>query len=214
GTLDFSKDVSELKFTAHARKVDLRQFTRKWNMPKQIRDMGGRLTGDADLVVTIGDRVHVNGRGDGRIEGADVLGEKTTVGLKLRYIAGRPQFSSEMSSSSLRLPQRWTALAPIVAALRGQTQPTEEPAAPRLIEYPAWAVSWLQKGVSYAGHAVTEAGKTVVKYFPDAKRAKETGKTTYLEVSFSLKDIDLAQLVKRTGVKLPFPVSGRGTLQF
>src|SRR5206468_3119133 len=120
----------------------------------------------------------------------------------------KPQFSSEMSSSSLHLPQRWMVLRPVVAALRGQTQPADEPVGRRLIEYPALAVSWLQQGVTYAGHAVTEAGKTVVKYLPDAKRAKETGKTTYLEVSFSLKDIDLTQLVKRTGVKLPFSLSG------
>src|SRR5262245_21764812 len=39
GTLDFRKDVSELKFTAQARNVDLLAFTRKWKMPKQIRDM-------------------------------------------------------------------------------------------------------------------------------------------------------------------------------
>src|SRR5262249_44998990 len=99
--------------------------------------------------------------------------------------------------------------------IHGQAQPpAEQPAMRSLAEYPALAASWLERGVSYAGKAVTEAGQTVVKYFPDARRAKEAGKpTTYLEVSFSLKDIDLAQLVKRTGVKLPYPVSGRGSLE-
>src|SRR5262249_26690954 len=154
------------------------------------------------------------GRGDGRIEGAEILGEKTTVGLKLRYVEGKPQFSSEMSSSSLPLPRRRAALAPVVVSLRGQTQPTDGAALRPLVEYPARGGPWRHQGVSSAGRAVTEAGRTVVKYFPDKKRAREAGKpTTYLEVSFSLKDIDVSQLVTKTGVKLPFPVSGRGSLQ-
>ena len=49
---------------------------------------------------------------------------------------------------------------------------------------------------------MTNAGKTVMKYFPDPARAK-AGKTAYLEINFSLKDIDLAQLVQKSGVKLP-----------
>ena len=47
-----------------------------------------------------------------------------------------------------------------------------------------------------------------------AARAREPGKKrTYLDLSFTLKDVDVGQLVSKAGLKLPFPVGGRGSLQ-
>src|SRR5207237_664379 len=82
-----------------ARAVDLQPFTRTWPLPPQLRDISGRLTGEAKLALEIGERVHVTGTGQGRVEDA-VLQPKqkgdepikiNDLRLRLFYVDGKPQ---------------------------------------------------------------------------------------------------------------------------
>jgi hypothetical protein len=71
-TMDFHATPHELTFAIKAQGLDLQQLPRKWNLPRQVE---GRLTGQADLKVTITDgKAHTTGEGFGEIDNARVVG--------------------------------------------------------------------------------------------------------------------------------------------
>src|SRR5207249_231316 len=99
GDLDFRTEPWKFTVTAATRGVDLQPFTRTWNLPPQIRKVSGRLTGEANLVLEISDKLHVSGKGQGKVEDAVLQPAKTgdqpikidNLRLRLYYVDGKPQ---------------------------------------------------------------------------------------------------------------------------
>jgi hypothetical protein len=229
GDLDFRNEPWKLDIRASARKVDLPTFTRKWaRVPEQIRRISGQLTGDAKLLLTISDHLSIDGEGEGRVDDARILDLKTDGPIKLRlsYLDGKPQFRTEMSLREKRgpdfrsgqekagLPIRPPVLA--LGLLVLQPPPAQEPRddlTSTLVDAPAKAVSLLQKGVGYVGQTISRSGKTLMDVLPGGPPRPRDKPVTYFEASFGFKDIDIGQLVQKTGVTVPFPVSGRGSLK-
>jgi translocation and assembly module TamB len=181
GDLDFREEVDKLHFDVTVKHARMEELAQKWNVPQPIRDIKGKLTGHADLTITVGDTVHTEGQGKGKIEDARI-GDIPTDGpvtLNLRYKDGKAEFSTQTSSSSLGRP-------------RG------------LIE--ARSAS---KGVpSLALRALV---RMLVLAAPPAALPPAPRKVTYFDLNFGFKDIELAELIKRLNLELPFPVSGRGS---
>src|SRR5262249_59787981 len=109
---------------------------------RRARDTSGGRTGNARLVVTVGDKVHTTAEGEGKIEDARILDLPTEgpVTLKLTSLDGKPQFRTEMHTS---LPGR-NLLTPLLLALL-PAQPPAEPPPPQggllssLLSYPGEA---------------------------------------------------------------------------
>src|SRR5262249_27705016 len=70
GDLDFRKTPYRLALDGLLGAVDLQRFTRTWGLPEKMRQLSGRLTGAAKLVLSVSDRLHIDGRGEGRIDEA------------------------------------------------------------------------------------------------------------------------------------------------
>jgi hypothetical protein len=72
GLLDFRDTPTRLTFHIDAQNLNLAELPRKWHLPPQI---GGRLAGHADLVVSIEDgKPHTTGTGKGEVTQASVVG--------------------------------------------------------------------------------------------------------------------------------------------
>ena len=79
---------------------------------------------------------------------------------------------------------------------------------------PAEMVNLLGRGIKMTAdglaHGIDAAANALGKLKPPSKPGEEP---TYLDVDLSLKDVDLAQLVKKLGLNLPYPITGRLTFQ-
>jgi hypothetical protein len=72
GVLNFRSHPTQLQFDVTAQHLDLRQLPRKWPLPPTV---DGRLSGQADLVVTVANgKAHTTGDGKGEITEARLLG--------------------------------------------------------------------------------------------------------------------------------------------
>jgi uncharacterized protein involved in outer membrane biogenesis len=217
GDLDFRQEPWKFTVESSTRGVDLQRFTRTWPLPPQLRDISGRLTGEAKLVLKISDKLQVSGNGEGRVEDAVLLPKKSgdepikinNLRLRLYYVDGKPKFSTEMSLA----PSLQAAVA-VALLFPTQTAPQKKDTVEDLLTYPAQAASLLQRGIREAAHAVADTGKKVIGSLPRAGQPKPPGMgPTYFEASFELKDVDLHQLVERLRLQLPFPITGRGSIQ-
>jgi translocation and assembly module TamB len=81
-TLDFHVTPNVLTFALDAEGLDLKQLPRKWNLRREVE---GKLSGHADLVVTVSDgKAHPTGDGYGEITDARVVGlQAKPIHLKL-----------------------------------------------------------------------------------------------------------------------------------
>ncbi len=86
----------------------------------------------------------------------------------------------------------------------------------RLLSGPSGALDVLEQGVTAGAGALLRAGQAAVNALPTAPPTKPEApknETNYLQTSFSLEDVDVAQLSKAFHWQIPFPVSGRLTLK-
>ena len=199
GDLDFSGEADKLHFDVTVKHARMEDLAKKWDIPEPINNIKGKLTGHANITVTVGEEVRTDGQGEGKIENAR-LGDVPTDGpitLKLRYENGKPKFSTEMSSSSRPRPRRRTR------------------ARSALEEFPSLALRasmmlWNRQGANLPPQQMLPL-LLVLTAPPAAPAAPAPGKVTYFDVNFGFKDIDIAELFKRLNLALPFPVSGRGS---
>ena len=59
------RGAAQLALDAGLDGVDLQRFTRTWGLPQQMRQLGGKLSGAAKVVLSVGDRLHIDGSGQG-----------------------------------------------------------------------------------------------------------------------------------------------------
>jgi hypothetical protein len=209
--LDFHAKPNQLAFKVSAERLSLSKLPGHWHLPSRI---SGRLSGNADLLVTLlgGGKVRTSGDGQGQIDDARLgrVPVRRPIVLRLHSDGGRFHFVAPQppSAAGARLP------VPLLLwgiALQGQPAPAPESAA----FLPGDLASWLGNGVLRSVEGLARAGTDLLGWLPETteRPAAPRAEPNYLDASLSLEDVELVQLLKGLGLKLPFPVSGRVSIQ-
>lgn len=223
GKLNFHDQPTRLKLKLGVQDVVLHDLPNSWKLPLKI---DGRLTGAADLTFVINQgKTTIDGIGRGTISQASVLGlpikKRKPIQLALGFVNGRPRYVHSLQTPLSRgdapepAPKVEKPLAP-AKQQEIETKQVEKEEGPvgLLEEMPARAVSLLGRGVQLAAHGLARgidaAAGALNKLKPPSKPGEES---TYLDVDLGLQDVDVAQLVQRLNLKLPYTVSGRLTFQ-
>jgi hypothetical protein len=263
GKLNFRDEPTRLIFKAGVEDVVLSDLPRSWKLGK----LKGKLTGKADVVVTIGrGKVETAGSGVGVIRDAilPIFGPvKEPIQLAMRSDGRRFDFhlpkSGAISDRNARptvpvSPTPPTELRPGSKVSRygpdaetsdqGQsrdkeTKPPGEGAAPQprigaavvgraperqekkqadagdfLQDAPAELVNLIGRGIQLTAdglaHGIDAAANALGKLKPPSKPGEEP---TYLNVNLNLQNVDLARLVKKLDLNLPYAITGRLTFQ-
>ncbi len=221
GDLNFRGETSRLAFKVGVKGVVLHDLPRSWKVPPRI---DGRLTGKADLVVTIKEgKVHTDGSGKGEIDQARLGRIKIgkPILLTLHSENGRFRFGEPKKPSTVAVdvPAR---MARSDKPLRTDTAASAEfgPGADAEDEIdvletaPTRLVNLLNRGIRLGtdqlSRGIDAAARVLGKLKPPSKPDEEP---TYLDVDLNLKDVDLAQLVQKLKLRLPYAITGRLTIQ-
>jgi hypothetical protein len=210
--LDFRSPPNQLKFTIDADGLDLAQLPRKWKLPSQLE---GRLTGHAELVVTIRDgQAQTSGEGEGTITDARVMGFKSRpIRLRLYSDGDGIHFTRPQPPASTRSGARLPGEAALVLALLAA--PPVAPGTPN----PGRAAAQLGTAVLDAASGLAETGRRALAAVPRRSRLlsslteKPKGEgPTYLEANLALDDVDLEMLVRELKLNVPITIAGRASV--
>lgn len=207
--LDFRQKAAELHFVVRANGVKVKDLPAKWHLPPQIE---GRLTGDADLSVTVaGDTLRTRGRGEGVIREATFAGVPADpITLRLVAAGDHFQFTSEMSG--VRSPVPPAAIPLVLTGL--VAAPLQPPSLPPSL--PTWLITGATEGVIWLTKEFVAGGQTALR---QAQRGIDvlSGKEKlegYAEARLTLRDVDVAQFLRGLKANLPVAVTGRGSFSF
>jgi hypothetical protein len=211
GDLNFRGEPTRMKFKVGVRDVVARDLPDSWKVPQSIRKLIGQLTGSADLTVTIQ-------QGKAQTEGAgagDIVRRWRDVQIKVpihfslhaggaRYRIGKPK------EPAATVPTRATETPPSKAREAARTEAN----APRLSWGPARAVNLLERAIHLGIQETSRALDVAMRGLSKLRKPTNPGETpTYLDVDFSLEDVDLAQVIRQFKLHLPYEITGRLTLQ-
>ncbi|HWG42938.1 MAG TPA: hypothetical protein VN688_09145 [Gemmataceae bacterium] len=223
GDLNFREATTHLVFKVGVGNVVLHDLPRSWKVPKNI---DGHLTGSADLVVTVKDgKVQTAGSGQGEIKQASWGGFqiKKPIRLALHSDGRRFRFHQPKPATLAReLPDAKVSAEEIIAAERGELVARANEVADKddegkggfLESTPTRLVRLLGQGIKLGteqlSHAIDVTARGLGKLKPPTKPDEAP---TYLDVDLNLKDVDLAQLVEKLKLRLPYAITGRLTIQ-
>ncbi|MGH7222043.1 MAG: hypothetical protein ACRELF_02335 [Gemmataceae bacterium] len=234
GKLNFRDEPTQMAFKVGVQDVILHDLPRSWKVPPSV---DGKLTGSANLVLTIKNgKVETAGSGEGVIRDAKWSGFpiQKPVRLALRSEKGRFRFhqpepvtlgeaNAGEVERQVRAPQRESHADQVAAktenaiAVHDAEAPKENPQADDgdfFHNAPSELVNLLGRGIKMTADGLAQginlAANALGKLKPPSKPGEEP---TYLDVDLSLKDVDLMQMVKKLGLNLPYPISGRLTFQ-
>lgn len=182
GTLDFRREPNRLTFEVAVTKLRLRSLPKKWFQSGAVQQLfDGRLTGSADLQVTIDAQgALTQGKGLGIIREATFAGVPAEpIRLTLRADGKAFRISVPPPGGNGKEPQG--AAAPLPAQLVNETS-------------------------AILAHAA--AGLTSV---PEAARAAVAGTPSTLTIDLGLDNADLGELLRNLDVQAPMAVHGRVT---
>ncbi|HTU20717.1 MAG TPA: hypothetical protein VMG10_21835, partial [Gemmataceae bacterium] len=236
GKLNFRDEPTRLAFKVGVQDVLLKDLPQGWKK-KISSKLDGKLSGSADLVVTIEQgKVETSGSGEGMIRDAKwgIFQTDKPVRLALRSQNGRfdihppePVALGEANPGEggrdARAPEperpakQGTAKEADAIAANDAKALEEKPQAGDgdfFHNAPTEMVNLLGRGIKLTAdglaYGINAAANALGKLKPPSKPGEEP---TYLDVDLSLKDVDLAQLVKKLGLNLPYPITGRLTFQ-
>jgi hypothetical protein len=239
--LNFHEQPTRMAFKVGVQDVVLRDLPRSWKIPH----FSGKLTGSADLVVTIKQgKVQTAGSGEGVIREERWSGGTLAIRLSMssdgrRFHFHRPKRTTLTERIRKETTARTDALhnAPPPQspkpqgeqAVPQQLDPTFAEPEPRVAEpqkreradagdflhnAPAELVNLLGEGIQLTADGLAKgidaAAKGLGKIKPPSKPGEEP---TYLDVDLNLQNVDLAQLVQRLKLNLPYTIAGRLTFQ-
>jgi translocation and assembly module TamB len=219
GKLNFHDEPARLAFKAGVQDVVLRDLPRSWNVP---RDMDGKLHGSADLVVTLKNgKIETEGSGAGVIRDASWSGFRITkpVRLTLHSENGRFRFSQPEPITEKVASGEWRVArkeSPSFSPLATRHSPLDESKAEGDIfeNAPAEMVNLLGRGIKLMADGLSKGidstAKALGKIKPPSKPGEEP---TYLDVDLNLQNVDLAQLLQKLKLNLPYAITGRLTFQ-
>ncbi len=191
--LDFRSGPTQLRFDVSVKGVDVRQLPASWSMPAQVE---GRLTGRANLLVTVlPDEVRTRGEGDGLVNNARFAGlPARPIRLRLRSEGAGFRFSTQQPADE------------------EEARREDEPVFPFFS--PAEALSGMHEGVAAAARLVADAGAAAVNGVGRLSEPRDPkAAPSYLGVNLGLDDVDVSRLIQGLELELPFPVTGRVSLQ-
>ncbi|HEY7313884.1 MAG TPA: YdbH domain-containing protein [Gemmataceae bacterium] len=222
GKLNFHDRPTRLKLQLGFKDVVLHDLPRnKWKLPAKL---DGRLTGAADLTFVINKgKTTIDGMGEGTIAQASILGYKPRkpIHLALGFVNGLPRYvHSHQATISRGDPPTLAPKTeqPLASEKEQDIEEKEEEKAEGpvslLEEMPAQVVNVLGRGVKLAADSLARgidtAADALNKLKPPSKPDEEP---TYLDVDLGLQDVDVAQLLQRLKLNLPYAVTGRLTFQ-
>lgn len=204
GKLDLHDTPEQFQFVTRVTNLDVRRLPPKWGLPPKLT---GRLTGQGDLRITTDQgRVRTSGQGEGVITDAHIAGlPADPITLKLHADGKRFHFTQHLSPQGVKAE----ALLPALMLVAGQAA---DPAPPLVTDWLTRGAQWLERGIAWIGGGIKESADwlaTQVKRKP----SQPGPEPNYLEANLRLRDVELQQLLKSLDVSVPFPISGRITIQ-
>lgn len=200
-TLDFRGPPTVMRFDLDVRGLHLRQLPARWELPPQI---DGKVTGSARLRVTVDQTgVHTHGSGDGQIDEARLVGFPTrepvrltlrTDGERLRFEPHSPLLRTLLNGVGRQAP---TGAGPAAPLPDGAIGPGGS-----LADATARLAVRLAEGAADGLAAAARAGAVLLTVPPER-----------VEAEWAMADIDLAELVRRAGLRLPLPIAGQLSLR-
>jgi translocation and assembly module TamB len=221
GKLNFHDEPTRLALKASVQDVLLHDLPPSWKVP---HDLDGKLTGSADLVVTLKQgKIETEGSGEGLIRDATWghFAAEKPVRLTLHSENGRFHFHQPEPMSGVASAPRENAETqtranyPIPNRRRAAIEEIKlDEEGGLLRNAPAELVNLLGHGIKAAADGLAKgidaAAKGLKKIKPPSKPGEEP---TYLDIDLNLQNVDLAQLVQKLKLNLPYAVTGRLTFQ-
>jgi hypothetical protein len=220
GNLNFRDNPTQLAFKVGVKDVVLHDLPRSWKVPKNIN---GHLTGSADLLVKI-DQGKVTTAGSG----SGVINQASWAGIQIKKPI-RLALHSDGNRFHFRRPQPVTAAPPEAPKLFTRAErpaPEREKENPEaddrsggevggiLEDAPGRLVGLIGRGVQFGTDQLSRGLDATSRSLNKLKPPSEPGQTpTYLDVDLNLQNVDLAQLIQRLKLKLPYTLAGRLTIQ-
>jgi translocation and assembly module TamB len=207
GTLDFRPEPSALNLDVGVQNVEVRRLPRSWDLPEAL---DGKLTGKARVRLRLTEPViQTDGSsGEGTVTGVSVLGlGNGSAQLFLHPGPGRIRFRPDP-------PPRKVALPVVPAELALLTLPPDAPQPEERASVASHALDRVAQGLGLLTKTLTDASGAAVRRLHEINKPRPPGKEpTYFEANLSLQDVDLAELVRRSKLVLPFAIAGRLSFQ-
>jgi hypothetical protein len=212
GKLNFHDEPTRLAFKAGVQDVLLRDLPRSWRIPNSI---DGKLTGSADLVVTINKgKVQTSGSGEGVVRDAKWGGFSITkpVRLALRSEKGRFRFHRPEQSGLAEGQDGEVWTRSHYRSAEEESEPADE--GDFFQNAPAELMNLLGRAIKMTADGLAKGIDTAADTLNKLKPPSKPGEApTYLDVDLNLQNVDLAQLVQKLKLNLPYAVTGRLTFQ-
>lgn len=209
GTLDFRPSPTVLDLAVAVERVRLHALPRAWKLPDAL---DGRLTGSAKLKLTLTKpSLHTEGEGSGVVDQLTVLGFPAPGKAKLSLHAAPGGFRfREPPGRCGAAPIAAPALAVLVLLAMPPATDEAAAAAPTPSRTTGKALDLLMQGTTLFSRKLTDGAATVLRVLRRFNQPPPPGEApTYLEANFALNDVDLAELVQRLKLTLPFTLTGR-----
>lgn len=221
GKLNFHDEPSRLALKVGVQDVVLHDLPTRWNVPRQI---DGKLTGSADVVVTLKQSgVETAGKGEGVIRDAKLTGFPVAKPIRLALRSNGRGFQFHRPESAAApatnvIPES-RVVVPAKDAIVARREPKPEVRARAdddnfFQNAPAEMVDLLGRGLQMTADGLAKGIDAVAnalgKFKPPSKPGEEP---TYLDVDLSLQNVDLAQLIAKLKLNLPYAVLGRLTFK-
>jgi translocation and assembly module TamB len=218
GMLNFHDSPSRLDLKVGVRDVVLHDLPSSWDVPSFL---DGKLTGTAKVVVTLKKgKAETAGSGEGEIREARVSGfrPKKPIRLALSSDGRRYHFhvpkASEISRNDDKESRAETPLEnPVVVRNEPVVELIEQPENNDLLSsIPGEAINWVGRGLQWGAGKLARGIDAVASGLKKLKPPSKPGEApTYLNVDLGLQNVDLAQMVKKLKLNLPYAVTGRLT---
>jgi hypothetical protein len=212
GTVDMRSPELHLHFPkVEVQGLEMRRIPKSWDVPRQIE---GRLQGSAWLDVVFGKdgKPQVRGEGKGEIVDARVAGLPTDGPVRLELHAREAGFGFRSPEDAPKQEAEGQVLP--AAFLIPSTLLVQNPEHKR-VPLPARAVNSMAAALDRTLQGVGATGMELARFLPRQLEPKQKpgapGRT--IDVSLKLSKVDLAKFVQGLGLKLPFQVAGRLSLE-
>jgi translocation and assembly module TamB len=227
GKLNFHDEPARLAFKVGVEDVRLHDLPRSWKIPSEIN---GKLTGSADLIVTLKNgKIQTAGSGEGVVREAKWGGFTLSkpVRLSLRSENGRFRFHRSKQENKVALAPREQIDAqtranyplPVPPIAVGQAFQPDAPADGRAGKTdtqsaPTELVNLLDRGIKLAANGLSQGIDAIANGLGKLKPPSKPGEEpTYLDLGLNLQNTDLAQLMQKLKLNLPYAIAGRLTFQ-
>lgn len=211
GNLNFRAEPTRMDFKVGVRDVVLRDLPRSWKLPKSI---DGHLSGAADLSLTIDGqgKVRTAGSGQGTITEASWGGIRIKRPIRLAMHSDGRRFHFRQPKPAAIAPEEQDLHVHAEGSVERDALPDE--AGDLLASGPARVAKWmgdgLRIGVEQISRGVDKSTRFLAKV---GTPPKPNEAPTYVELDLGLEDVDLAKLLDKLKLRLPYAIAGRLTFQ-